>query len=207
MTSPRFRTVLGWLAPAAIGLSACGHSAPTRYLTLAVVPPAASLSPDDRRLVLRTPQVRWPAALDRLEVLRPAGDVRLVADETSRWSAAPGELAAAALTQDLQARLPGLTLAAADPGPEAVEMAVEVLAMTRTEEGYRLNAFATLSGGGRAPRSLFLSVSTPALGQDAEAQAHAVSRLIGSLADSLAPALAGLSPAASGRSASPRPAP
>jgi uncharacterized protein len=207
MTSPRSRAVLGWLAPAAIGLAACGHSAPTRYLTLAAVPPAAPVSSDDRRLMLRTPRVRWPAALDRLEVLRPAGDVRLEADETSRWSAAPGELAAAALMQDLQARLPGLILAGADAGPEAVEMAVEVLAMTRTEEGYRLTAFATLSGGDRAPRSLFLSVSTPASGQYAEAQAQAVSRLIGRLADGLAPALAGLSPAASGPSASPRPAP
>jgi uncharacterized protein len=189
-------------------LAACGHSAPTRYLTLAAVAPAApAAGAVVGRVTLRPLAVRWPAALDRLEVLRPAGDVWLEADEVSRWSAAPGDLAAAALTEDLQARLPGLTLAGPGAGAEAMDLAVEVLALGRTGDGYRLTAVATLSGGGRAIRSLFVSVSTSEPSQNAEAQAEAVSRLIGRLADSIAPDLAALSPAVSGPTANPRPAP
>jgi uncharacterized lipoprotein YmbA len=193
-------------ALALLGLSACGHSPPTRYLTLAAVPPSAS-SAAAARLTLRPPSVRWPAALDRLEVMRPAGDVRLEADEVTRWSAAPGDLAAAALTEDLQARLPGLTLAGSGAGRDALDLAVEVLALSRTADGYRLTAVVTVSGEARTDRSLFVSVSTPEPSPDAEAQAQATSRLIARLADAITPDLAALSPAASGPSASPRPAP
>jgi uncharacterized protein len=189
-----------------LALAACGHSAPTRYLTLAPVPPTGAAALQGR-FVLRPLGVRWPAALDRLEVMRPAGDVRLDADETSRWSAAPGELAAAALTEDLQARLPGLILMGRGADGEAMDLGVEVLALSPSGEGYRLTALVTLSGGGRAARSQFVSVSTAAPGQDAAAQAQATSRLIGKLADAIALDLAALNPAASDPTASPRPRP
>jgi uncharacterized protein len=201
MTPSRPAAVLALLA-----LVACGHTPPTRYLTLTAVPPAAPAA-DPGRLILRTPGVRWPAALDRLEVMRPTGDVRLEADEVTRWSAAPGELAAAALTQDLQARLPGVVLAGRGVDAEAMDLGVEVLALGRTSDGYRLTAVVSLSGGGRTPHSQFLSVATPERGQDAAAQAEATSRLIGKLADAIVLDLASLSPTASGPSASPRPAP
>ena len=201
--SPR-AAALSLIAAGAVGLAACGHSAPTRYLTLAAVPPAAP-APGVAGLALRPPGVRWPAALDRLEVMRPDGDVRLQADEASRWSAAPGDLAAAALTEDLQARLPGLTLVGAGAGGEALDLGVEVLALAKTVEGYRLTAVVTLSGGGRAPHSRFLSLTTPEGGQDAAAEAQALSRLVGRLADAIAADLAALKPAVSVPDTSPHP--
>jgi uncharacterized lipoprotein YmbA len=209
MTSSRSIALMALLAPSLLALAACGHSAPTRYLTLAAVPPTAPVAAggDVGRLTLRPPGVRWPAALDRLEVMRAAGDVQLEADEVSRWSAAPGDLAAAALTQDLQARLPSLTLASPGAGPDALDLGVDVLAISRIGDGYRLTAVVTLSGGGGATRSQFVSVSTEESAQDAAAQAQATSRLIGKLADTIALDLATLSPAASGPTASRRPAP
>ena len=76
----------------AFGLSACGTTAPTRYLTLAATPPERPAL-NGAGLVLRPPDVRWPAAFNRLEVARPTGGVEVTVEELARWSAAPGRLA------------------------------------------------------------------------------------------------------------------
>ena len=207
MTLPRPAAGLALLALASVALAGCGHSPPTRYLTLATISPAAPVPAAAGRLAVRRPGVRWPAALDRLEVMRPAGDVRLEADESARWSAAPGELAAAALTADLQARLPGLELSGAGADDAAMDLGVEVLGLGPTADGYRLTALVTRSGGGRPAHSQFVSVATPEAGHDAAAQAEAISRLIGRLADAIAQDLATLSPVASGPTATLRRAP
>ena len=81
----RHRSIL--VALLALGLTACGTTPPTRYLTLAAAPPAGS-APGRAGLVLRPPEIRWPAAFDRLEVARPTAGVDVSVEEFARWSAA-----------------------------------------------------------------------------------------------------------------------
>jgi uncharacterized lipoprotein YmbA len=157
--------------------------------------------------------VRWPAAFDRLEVVRPTGDVELQVEELARWSASPGELAAAALTQDLQARIPALILtpAGSAPPPDALDIAVDVIGLDLRDRTYSLTASVAVDGsaGAAAARRTF-NVSAPASGSGAAGEAEAVSRLLAQVADRIAPDLAAAVSGAAARpalSASRRPTP
>lgn len=172
----------------AAGLAACGHSAPTHYLTLGSVPPGtrpdAPLTPTTVRLLA----VHWPAAFDRLEVVRPTDGVELSLDETARWSAALGDLASAALAQDLRARAPGLALAPSTErrAPADLDLSVQVDALTLHEGTYVMTAtfgFETPEGASLARRTVTLD--TPAGATGAVDEAQALSRLLAALADQI----------------------
>jgi uncharacterized lipoprotein YmbA len=169
-----------------LALAACGSTAPTRYYTFQATPPKAQpVAGGD--LVLRPPQVRWPAAFDRLEVARPDGGVGVTVEGLSRWSAAPEQLADAALTADLLARLPGATLTPWDDAaaPDAVSVKVEVLTLEAGPEGYDLAAVVTITRGAEAPRRrTFRGKAEGAPTPEGEAQA--ISRLLGVIADDIA---------------------
>jgi uncharacterized lipoprotein YmbA len=160
---------------------------------------------------MRPPEVHWPAAFDRLEVARPSGGVEVTVEELARWSAAPGRLAANALTADLAVRLPGAAIAPwTDPAPaDAVVVTVQMETINEQASGYRMMAVvSTTRGQGLARRWTFQSEAAAPHGAEGEAQA--VSRLLGQIADQIAGELAmGLSapPAAPGSTASPRPTP
>jgi uncharacterized lipoprotein YmbA len=170
-----------------VGISACGTTPATRYLTLTAVPPNAPAGATGEGLVLRPPTVRWPAALDRLEVTQPGSGVVMTVAELNRWSAAPARLAAAALTQDLIARRPGLTLAhwSGPAAPEAATVDVEVEAIEARPDGYGLLAVVTIVRGSSAPQRRVIALH--ALGAPtAEGEARALSVLIAELADQVA---------------------
>lgn len=214
MIRPRLRrctTRAALLLLAAV--AACGHTGPTRYLSLAAIPPAAAPDPARDPVALGRLAVRWPAAYDRLEVVRPTGDVELQVEELTRWSAAPGELAAAALEQDLQARLPALLLtpAGSPPPPDALNVAVDVIALELRDRTYSLTASVAVDGAaGAAPARRTFTVSAPASGSGAANEAEAVSRLLAQVADRIAPDLAAAASGAAARpaqSASRRPTP
>jgi uncharacterized lipoprotein YmbA len=193
----------------ALGLTACGTTAPTRYLTLAPTPPTGP-GPDGAGLVLRPPEVRWPAAFDRLEVARPTGGVEVTVEELARWSAAPGRLAAAALTADLVARLPAAAIAPwTDPTPaNAVAVTVQVETLSERPAGYGLLAVVWIVRGAAPPQSRTFQAEAEGA-HDAQGEAQAMSRLMGALADRIAGDLAsGLSALpASGPTTNPHPAP
>jgi uncharacterized lipoprotein YmbA len=180
------RSLAAALLALGLGLAACGTTAPTRYLTLAAVPPAQP-GQGGAGLVLRPPEVRWPAAFDRLDVARPTGGVEVTVEELARWSAAPGRLAASALTADLVARLPGAAIASwADPAPaDAVAVTVTVETLSARPSGYGLTAeVSILCGAGPARRWTFDAQADGA--HDARGEAEALSRLLGALADRIA---------------------
>jgi hypothetical protein len=174
----------------ALGLTACGTTAPTRYLTLAAAP-ISRPAPDVGGLVLRPPEVRWPAAFDRLEVARPTGAVDVTVEELARWSAAPGRLAAAALTADLVARIPGAVIAPwADPTPvDAVAVTVQVETLSERPTGYGLMAAVSIVRGAAPPRRWTFQAEAEGA-HDAQGEAQALSRLLGELADRIVSDLA-----------------
>jgi|SRR5579859_103224 len=193
-----------------LGLTACGTTAPTRYLTLAPSP-AATPHQAAAGLILRPPEVRWPAAYDRLEVTRPTDGVAVTVEEFSRWSAPPAQLAVAALTADLTARLPGGAIAPwTEAAPaDAVAVSVQVETLSAEPAGYGLVAQVTIARGGLPPQRWRFQAEADGA-HDAEGEAWALSRLLGALSDRIAEHLIpGLTfqPAASAPSASPRPAP
>jgi uncharacterized lipoprotein YmbA len=174
----------------ALGLTACGTTPPTRYLSLAATP-AVRPGPDVAGLVLRPPEVRWPAAFDRLEVARPTGGVEVTVEGLARWSASPGRLAAAALTADLMDRLPGADIAPwTDPTPaNAVAVTVEVESLSERPTGYGLLAVVSIVRGSAPPRRWTFQADAEGA-HDAQGEAQALSRLLGALADRIAGDLA-----------------
>jgi len=174
----------------ALSLAACGTTAPTRYLTLVASPPARP-APGGAGLVLRPPEVRWPAAFDRLEVARPTGAVEVTVEELARWSAAPGRLAADALTADLVARLPGAAIAPwTDPAPaDAVAVTVQVETLNERPAGYGLLAVVSIARGPACLRRWTFQAEAEGA-HDAQGEAQALSRLLGALADRVAGDLA-----------------
>lgn len=176
------------------GLAACGHTGATRYLSLAAIPPAAPPATSAVPVNVGRLSVRWPVAFDRLEVVRPVGDVELKLEELDRWSAAPGDLAATALAQDLQARLPSLTLTpvGAAPSSDAQDISVQVIGLEVQNGTWSLTAsiaIGDMAGATRLRRTF--TVSAPAQGSGAQAQAEALSRLLAAVADRIVPDLRG----------------
>jgi uncharacterized lipoprotein YmbA len=189
----RFRGI-GRVAAALSGAGlcvSCGHSAPTEYLTLRPVPPAAGVVPavaDPVRVVA----VRVPPWLDRLEVARPTPGAAVVVEDFERWSAPLGELATAALTEDLAARLVGVSVLPVRAAAPAATRDVSVDLSSLTRDGAMLELHGTVTVTDARTGALILSLPVhlraPAAA-DARGEASALDQLMGELADVLAPAL------------------
>ncbi len=184
------------LGPAAILSGAalcvsCGHSAPTEFLTLRPIPPQVR-SPSEPGDPVRVTAVRLPPWLDRLEVARPTEGSAVVVEDFERWSAPAGDLALAALTEDLADRLPGVTvLPASVIAPSATrDVAVDVTALTLQGTGLELEGSATVTDARTGALILNMPVRLRASASGgAPGEARALDELIGELADRLAPAL------------------
>ncbi len=168
----------------ALVLAACAHSQPTRFYALHARPPSTSptsvVAPPIRVLA-----VRPPAMLDRLEVVRdgPAG---IAVDDLERWVAPLGDLARAALSQDLQDRLPGVEVfsAHATAAQHTRDIVVEIRSLRQRGEGFELDATFEISGPpARGPDRQEARLFAPFSGVDAKAQAEALSLLLADLAD------------------------
>lgn len=184
---PRIAAILS----AAALCAACGHSAPTEFLTLRPVPSPTPLAPTGADPV-RVVAVRVPAWLDRLQVARPTEGATVVVEDFERWSAPVGDLALAALTEDLSDRLAGapVLMAGAIAPPATRDVSVDLSTLMRQGGLLELDGTATVTDArtGAIVLSLPVRLQAPAPA-DARSEAAALDQLMGELADQLTPAL------------------
>jgi uncharacterized lipoprotein YmbA len=183
------------LGAAALALTGCGHSAPTRFFTLdALPPPGGAAGASFTGPPVRLDAVHIPAALDRVEVVRQLAADQLDVSDLDHWGAPLGELARRALTQDLDERLPAGTVIFPDsPKPAlAQDLIVDVLDIQTQGGAVTLTASYTLVQTkphlSKIQHQVILSA--PQASTDAAGQADALSRILAQLADKIAADLA-----------------
>lgn len=92
----------------AVLLAACvPPQSPTRYWTLSVVAPPTAEARREKPVELGVGPVTVAEYLDRPQIVRRAGDNRLVLAENDNWPEPLASLIARVLTDDLAAMLPG----------------------------------------------------------------------------------------------------
>lgn len=182
------------LAGAAIGIGfgvgGCGHSSPTRFVTLDATPAQAPLSTTAMAPV-QLSAVHIPAVLDRPEVVTQIAPNRLAIDDNDRWGAPLAQMMRSTLAQNLLPRLPpGAFIFPDAPAPAGTRtLVVTVLDCNANANGtLTLQAAWTLLSGQPARTTLTqqAAFSTQIEGRDAAAQAAALSRILGELADRIA---------------------
>ena len=191
------RLVYRWAPVSALIVlfSACGHSPPTRFFALETAAPDEPAlhtvgAPPPRPVQLDA--VRIPALFDRPEVVDDRGDGRLHVHADDRWGAPFAKLVRGTLALDLRARLPaGLCVPPDTPAPADARHVVVTIVALRTlaaQAGQQLTMTASWAlvddtGAARVVASHDVDVSTAIAGDDAQAQAAAISRVLGTLAD------------------------
>lgn len=177
---------------AALVLSGCGHSPPTRFYTLDAVPPARPTSVGPGAPV-QLAAVHLPPTLDRPQVVTQTAPGRLEVSEQDHWGAPLDEMMRRTLGQDLLARLPeGSFIPPNAPRPSGARgLVVDVVQLQASPGGVVMQANWTLTGGasGEALLSRTVELRAPA-GQGAGGQAAAISRMLGELSDRIVAALA-----------------
>ncbi|KPJ34643.1 hypothetical protein BMUNKI379_12025 [Burkholderia multivorans] len=176
-------------------VAGCGHSPPTCYVALSPVASAAPRATEPVAPVQLT-AVHVPAALDRLEVVVQRSANRLAIDDGARWGAPLDLMMRETLTQDLLARLPegAVVLPGAPRQADTRTLVVTVLDAHADESGTLtfLAAWTLLSGRPeRVTSSRETTLTAQLTSRDAAAQADALSRVLGQLADRIASALVG----------------
>jgi uncharacterized lipoprotein YmbA len=174
----------------ATAITGCGYSAPTRYVTL-----SADLV-DARAATVRIPPVQLtvvhiPAELDRPEVVTQISPNRLSIDESAQWGAPLDQMMRRTLAQDLMARLSAGSFIFPDaPAPaDARTLVVTVLSVQSDANGALTLqvAWALLSGQpARTISTHQATLKSELTSSDAAAQAAALSRILGQLADRIA---------------------
>jgi uncharacterized lipoprotein YmbA len=180
---------------AAGALAGCGHSPPTRYVTLNATPADAPFVTAQIPPVQLT-AVHIPAELDRPEVVTQQSPNRISVAESERWGAPLAQMMRRTLAQDLVTRLPAgsFVLPDAPAPPDTRTLVVTVLDAEADANGtLTLQAAWTLLSG-RPARATF-SRQTTLKSEienrgDAAAQAAAMSRALGQLADQIATSIA-----------------
>ncbi|MCC8400667.1 PqiC family protein [Paraburkholderia sp. MMS20-SJTN17] len=174
----------------AMTLAGCAHSVPTHYVTLNAMPadPPPATAPITP---IQLTAVHIPAVLDRLEVVTLTSQNRLTIDENDRWGAPLAQMMRRTLAQDLLTRLPAGSFVDPDaPAPPGTrKLVVTVLDATADTSGMlTLEAEWTLLTGhpDQAPLRQQVRLDSAISGHDAPAQAAALSRVLGDLADRIA---------------------
>lgn len=172
-----------------LGLTACGSSPPTRFFALE---PTPSSVPVQSRLgaPIKVDAVHIPSVLDRRTMVRDENHYRLSISPQDRWGADFGDMLRRVLTQDLESRLPrGSVVAPNTPAPQNTRgLVVDILSFQPNGSGtITLEAEWTLLEGSPAHPAVQRTVhlSEPSDGSP-DAQAEAMSRLVGQLADRIA---------------------
>lgn len=191
--APLAASVIAVIAAAA--LAGCGHSPPTRYVTLNATPADAPLATAQIPPVQLT-AVHIPAELDRPEVVTQQSPNRISVAESDRWGAPLAQMMRRTLAQDLVTRLPAGTFVLPDAPapPDTRTLVVTVLDAEADANGtLTLQAAWTLLSG-RPARATFARQTTLKAEienrGDAAAQAAAMSRALGQLADQIATSIA-----------------
>ena len=173
-------------------LTACASSPPTRFFALEAVGPGASPAADrtaETAAPVKVDAVHIPPALDRESMVRGTSGNQLEISSQDRWAGDLGEMIRRVLTQDLAARLPsGMVIAPESPAPPGARgIVVDILTFQPQSGGVVLDTDWTLLQGTQSNpvlrRSLHL---TAAAASSAQAQAAAMSTLLGELADRMA---------------------
>ena len=172
-------------------LAACGSSPPTHYYTLDPVSGAAAPGTIAGAPV-QIVAVHIPPTLDRQEMVRETAANALDISDQNRWGAPFGEMARRVLTQDLAARLPkGAVILPQQPAPPNTrKVVVDILQFERRASGDVVfdGSWSLLRAGADTPlttRHVHLSESA---GAGYAAQAQAMSRILGRIADQIAAA-------------------
>lgn len=176
-------------------LSGCAHSPPTAFFTLDPVPPeraaaVAAIAP------VQLAAVHIPTLLDRPEIVKAIAGQRVEISEREHWAAPLAELLRKVLTQDLIARLPaGTVILPGAPAPAEVRRLVVNLLELGADPAGRATmqgSWTLLAGQNAQPLlSQEIRLSVESAPEDAGAQAAAIGRLSGELADDIAARLAG----------------
>ncbi|MEM5436013.1 PqiC family protein [Paraburkholderia diazotrophica] len=171
-------------------LAGCGHSMPTRYVSLSAAPTSAPLATHGIPPVQLT-AVHIPDVLDRLEVVTQISPNRLSINDGDRWGAPLAQMMRRTLAQDLTTRLPAgsFVLPDAPAPPDTRTLVVTVLDSEANANGtLTMQAGWTLLSG--HPPGVILArqatLTSEMTNRDAPAQAAALSRILGELADRIA---------------------
>ncbi|MFT0170694.1 membrane integrity-associated transporter subunit PqiC [Paraburkholderia mimosarum] len=191
------RTLGAALLAAPMSFAGCGHSAPTHYLTLDATGAGAGMPLSTRPMApVQLSAVHIPAVLDRPEVVTQTGPNRLKIDDTARWGAPLAQMMRSALAQNLEKRLPAGAFVFPDaPAPAGTRtLVVTVLDCETTASAtLTLQASWALLSGQPVQTSLTqqATLNAEVTGQDAAAQAAALSRVLGELSDRIAASING----------------
>lgn len=193
--TPAFAKVSALAFVAMAALAACGHSPPTRYVTLSAEPVVAPHVSAPVQPVQLT-AVHIPAELDRPEVVTQDGANQLTIHDTDRWGAPLGQMMRRTLAQDLLARLPAgsFVLPDAPAPPHTRKLVVTVLSIQAGASGTLTMqaSWALLFGhGSHADLMQQVTLSSGMANRQAQAQAAAMSQLLGQLADRIAAGIVG----------------
>lgn|SRR5487761_809800 len=176
-------------------LSGCGSSPPTHYYTLDPVPAAPS-SRAAASMVVQVAAVHIPAALDRRGMVREAAAGSADVSAQNRWVAPLSQMVQRVLTQDLARRLPkGRVILPQEPAAANThKIVVDILQFESNASGDVIfDGSWSLLRSGSAETALatrHVRLSTRGAG-DFGAQAQAMSRILGRLADQIAQAASG----------------
>ena len=183
-------------------LPACASSPPTRFFTLDPIPGSAPAGGGPSMPPVKVDAVHIPPALDRNSMVRGANGAQLEISSEDRWAGDLGETIRRVLTQDLASRLPeGKVIGPDAPAPpDARGIVIDIMTYQPQSAGeVVLDADWTLLEGTQTNpvlhRSVHLTTTAAGTAQD---EAAAMSRLLGELADRIAPAIGTGAPAAGG---------
>ncbi len=175
-----------WAVIAGLTLAGCGSSPPSRFYTLASVPPAARSPPHEtpaRSLMLG--KLTVPSILDRPEIAVRMTATQLEFSETRRWAAPLDTLVRRTLADDLSARLGDPALLANGAAIAVVNVDISEFDADRAGE-VTLDARWTVAP--RSHEALPISseharLQVPPTGDDAGDVAATMSQALGMLAD------------------------
>ena len=177
----------------ALTLAACGSSPPTRFYVLEPVAPAQSAAAASGAPI-RLAAVHLPEELDRLEIVSGLGPNRVELRSEDRWASPLDDMSRRVLAQDLEQRLPSQMLVPPHaPAPRSARaLVIDLQAFGLDAAGtVRLQGGWSLEGPDRQPLlRRTVDLSAPAAGAGSQAQAAAMSRLLGELADQIAAVVA-----------------
>jgi uncharacterized protein len=173
-------------------VASCRSSPPKRFYVLEAVPPQPQQrSTTDATSGVQVAAVNIPASLDRQEMVRESAAESLEVSDVNRWGAPLADMAQNVLTRDLMQRLPAeKVIPPRLAAPAATyEITADLLQFGRDATG-KVNlagAWSLYRLGSDAPLlTRNIELSEPTREADYSAQARAMSRLLGRLADDIA---------------------
>lgn len=201
MTSMRRAGLLAVLAGLAL-VASCHSSPPKRFYVLdpVPVPQRSSTGPE---VMLQIAAVNIPSSLDRQEMVRESATGSLQISDVHRWGAPLADMSQNVLTRDLGERLrSGAVIPPRTNAPPGTyEVTVDLL-----QFGHEASGDVVLEGGwslyclgsDRPVTNRNVTLSESPVSPDYAAQAQAMSRLLGRLADDIAGAVQSVKTAAGG---------